>query len=243
MAKILYGRNPIREHLRAGLGIEKILISEDAHGAAVQEILNLARERRIKVLRLPGVQFAKKARHPYHQGIMAMVSESGYVSLQDLLDKAGQRNEPPLIAILDGIQDPHNLGAIIRTADGAGVHGIIIPKDRAVGITPAVQKASAGASAHVPIAQVTNLARSMAELKQSGLWLVGTHQDAKQTLYETDLSGPLGIVLGSEGQGLRRLVLAKCDFLVRIPMFGKVNSLNVSVSAALMFYEVRRRRD
>lgn len=243
MSTFIYGRNPIREHLRAELPVESILIAEDARGAAVREIEQLARQRGIAVQRLPRELLTKKVGHEHHQGVIAVIAQSSYVSIQDILDVAKQRNEPNLVALLDNIQDPHNFGAIIRSADGAGVHGIIIPKDRAVGLTPAVQKASAGAAAYTPIAQVTNLARTMDELKKAGLWLIGTAKDAEQTIYEADLSGPLGIVLGSEGKGMRRLVREKCDFLVRIPMYGKVDSLNVSVTAALMFYEVKRRRE
>ena len=243
MPKLIYGRNPIRERLRAGLPIENILIAEDTHSPVVQEITHLARERRITVQRLPRKLLTQKVRHQHHQGVIAVIAESAYAGISDILNVAKQRNEPPLVALLDSIQDPHNFGAVIRSADGAGVHGIVIPKNHTVGLTPAVQKASAGATAYVPIAQVTNLARIMEELKQAGLWLVGTHQDAEQTIYEADLTGPLGIVLGSEGKGMRRLVREKCDFLVRVPMYGKVESLNVSVTAALIFYEVRRRRE
>ena len=218
MSKILYGRNPIREHLRAGLAVESILIAKDARGLAVREIEHLANEKKITVQYQPRSVLTKTVRHQHHQGVLAMIAELGYGKVPEILDLAQQRDEAPLIALLDGIQDPNNLGAIIRSADGAGVHGIIIPKDRAVGLTSAVQKASAGATSYVTIAQVTNLATTMDELKEKDLWLIGTDQDAEQTIYDIDLSGALGIVLGSEGKGIRRLVREKCDFLVTSPV-------------------------
>jgi len=243
MSTLIYGRNTVREHLRAGMAIDNVQIAEDARDAIIREIEQLARKQGIAVKRLPQALLSKKVKHQHHQGVIAVLSESRYAAVDEVLNIANRRNEQPFVALLDNIQDPHNLGAIIRSADGAGMHGIIIPKDRAVGLTPAAVKTSAGAAAHVAIAQVTNLARTMEELKDAGLWLVGADQNAEQMIYQADLSGALGIVLGSEGQGMRRLVREKCDFLVRIPMYGQLDSLNVSVSAALLFFEARRRRE
>jgi 23S rRNA (guanosine2251-2'-O)-methyltransferase len=180
--------------------------------------------------------------HDRHQGVAAQVEMPPYAEMDDLFHQAQKRKEAPFFALLDGVQDPQNLGAIIRSADGAGVHGSISPKDNAVGYTPAVLKASAGAAAYVPVVQVTNLVRTMNALKEAGLWLTGTDHTGDRFYTEIDYKGPLGIVMGSEGKGLRRLVLESCDFLAAIPMKGHVNSLNVSVASALMFFEARRQR-
>ena len=178
-----------------------------------------------------------------HQGVVADVaSVERYVQVEDILDRAEKMNQKPLIGFLDGVQDPHNLGAIIRSADGAGLHGLVIPKDNSVGLTPAVFKASAGAAAHVPVARVTNMVQTMKKLKKMGLWFVGTDHTAEKSYYEMDLAMPIGIVLGSEGQGVRRLVRENCDFLASIPMHGQVNSLNVSVAAALFFFQASQQR-
>ena len=162
----------------------------------------------------------------HHQGVAAEVKTPSYSEVEDIFQVAAEKKEPAFFAILDGVQDPHNLGAILRSADGAGVHGIIIPKDKAVGMTPAVFKASAGAAAHVPVACVTNLVRIIEELKKKGLWIIGTDQEAESDCFQMDYKGPIAIVLGGEGKGMRRLLREKCDFLASIPMYGKVNSLN-----------------
>jgi 23S rRNA (guanosine2251-2'-O)-methyltransferase len=174
--------------------------------------------------------------------VAARIVLPDYVEIEDILERARAANEPPLIAVLDCVQDPGNFGAILRSADGAGVHGIIIPKDNAAPLTPAVFKASAGAAAHVAIARVTNLTRAISDLQKEGLWFVATDQDAPKLYTEIDLKGPIGLVLGSEGKGVRRLVAEQCDFMARIPLRGQVSSLNVSAAAAVLFFESRRQR-
>ncbi len=242
MYSYIYGRNPVLEWLRAGYPAEKLLVSRELGGAALQEISKLAEAGPVPVENLPRNQLAKVAGSDNHQGVAARVTLPDYVEVDDILAIAAQRGEAPLIALLDCIQDPHNLGAILRTAEGAGVHGLLIPKDNAAPMTPAVFKASAGAAAHVAVARVTNLSRAMAELKKRGVWFTGADEEGSKLYTELDLRGPTGLVLGSEGKGLRRLVREECDFVARIPLQGKVSSLNVSVAAALLFFEARRQR-
>ncbi len=239
---IIYGRRAIMEWLEAELPVKALLISRDAGGKPVQEILRSAESRKIEVRRLHPAKLDQFAGTDKHQNIVAEVKLPDYADVEDIFANAAERDEPPLIAILDGVQDPHNLGAILRTADAAGMHGVIVPKDKAVGLTPTVVKSSAGAAAHVPLVAVTNLARTMQELKERGLWISGSTDDADKGFSEIDFKGPSVIVLGSEGRGMRRLVRENCDFLMRIPMYGRISSLNVSVAAGLLFYEARRQR-
>lgn len=177
-----------------------------------------------------------------HQGVVAQVAAYEYAELDDLFQKAEDRNEQPFILVLDEIEDPHNLGSIMRTADAVGAHGIIIPKRRAVGLTTTVAKASTGAIEHIPVVKVTNLSRTLEEMKQRGIWVVGTDASGKQDYRSLDGNMPLALVIGSEGKGMGRLVKEKCDFLIRLPMAGKVTSLNASVAAGLLMYEVYRKR-
>ncbi|HNY93034.1 MAG TPA: 23S rRNA (guanosine(2251)-2'-O)-methyltransferase RlmB [bacterium] len=242
MYSYIYGRNPVLEWLRAGYPAEKLLVSRELGGVALQEISKLAAAGPIPVESLPRNELARVAGSDNHQGVAARVTLPDYVEVDDILATASGRNEPPLIALLDCIQDPHNFGAILRTAEGAGVHGVLIPKDNAAPMTPAVFKASAGAAAHVAVARITNLSRTMAELKEKGFWFTGADEEGSKLYTELDLRGPTGLVLGSEGKGLRRLVREECDFVARIPLRGKVSSLNVSVAAALLFFEARRQR-
>ncbi|HOY45904.1 MAG TPA: 23S rRNA (guanosine(2251)-2'-O)-methyltransferase RlmB [bacterium] len=242
MYSYIYGRNPVLEWLRAGYPAEKLLVSRELGGVALQEISKLAAAGPIAVESLPRNELARVAGSDNHQGVAARVTLPDYVEVDDILATASGRNEPPLIALLDCIQDPHNFGAILRTAEGAGVHGVLIPKDNAAPMTPAVFKASAGAAAHVAVARITNLSRTMAELKEKGFWFTGADEEGSKLYTELDLRGPTGLVLGSEGKGLRRLVREECDFVARIPLRGKVSSLNVSVAAALLFFEARRQR-
>ena len=244
MKEIIYGRNPVIEWLNAALPVNRIFIAKDTHGSAVQKVLTLASERHIPVLHVLRAKVDEITGEQYrHQGVAAEIKVPGYASIDDILKNSQRRGEPPLVAVLDSIQDPHNLGAILRSAEGAGIHGIIIPKDKAVGITPIVVKASAGAAAYLPVAQVTNLVRTMSELKDEGFWFVGVDQGGEKDYDQADFQGPMGLVFGSEGKGLRRLVRENCDFVVSIPMYGKVDSLNVSVAAALIFFEARRQRE
>nr|MBO2493701.1 23S rRNA (guanosine(2251)-2'-O)-methyltransferase RlmB [Clostridia bacterium] len=235
------GRNPVIEALRAGKTIEKILVTKGSREGAVRDILRMARERGIVVQEVDRKRLDSMSQTGAHQGIIALVVPYTYVSVEDILERARRTNEPPFVVVLDCIEDPHNLGAIIRTAECCGVHGIIIPKRKAVGITPTVVKASAGAVAYVPVAKVTNVASTLELLKEQGLWVVGA--EAQATPYNVqDMKGPIALVIGSEGKGLRRLVKEKCDYLVGIPMKGKINSLNASVAAAILMYEVLRQR-
>ncbi len=243
MANIIYGRNPVFEALKAGWKFEKIVIAEHAEGHKIYEILALAGKLGIYVQQVSSKKLMEIAKQANSQGVLAYVHSQVYANPEDILQRCQQLNEPPFLALLDGVEDPHNLGAIVRTADGAGLHGIILPKRRSAGLTSTVAKTSAGASAHVLIVQVTNLSYTMDELKERNVWLVGADQNADQIYYEADLSGALGIVIGAEGSGLHRLVKEKCDFLVKIPMYGKLNSLNVSVAAALIFFEARKQRE
>jgi 23S rRNA (guanosine2251-2'-O)-methyltransferase len=242
MKNYIYGRNPVKEWLTTHMPVSKIFAVQESAGAIVQEIRTLAADRKIPVEMIPKMRLTQLVGHDNHQGLAIEMELPPYVEVDEILAQAAEKRQPGLFAILDGIQDPHNLGAILRTADGAGFHGVIIPKDNCVGLTPTVFKTSAGAAAHVPVAQVTNLARTMKLLKDKGLWLIGADEDAAQKYFEVDYKGPVGIVLGSEGYGLRRLVRENCDFLVSIPMFGQVNSLNVSVAAGLLFFEAQRQR-
>ncbi|MFQ5772392.1 MAG: 23S rRNA (guanosine(2251)-2'-O)-methyltransferase RlmB [bacterium] len=242
MPQIIYGRNPVVEALRAGQRIDKILIAAELKDTKISEILSLAKINHVPVERVSKKILAEVASTSKSQGVLAMVQPTAFATIEDILQKSQQQDEPPLIALLDGIEDPHNLGAILRAADGAGVHGTILPKRRAVGITATVAKTSAGASAHVLTAQVSNLNYTIEQLKAKNIWIVGADQNAERIYYEADLSGAVALVIGAEGRGLHRLVREKCDFLVQIPMFGKINSLNASVAAALLFFEVRRQR-
>lgn len=242
MAEIIYGRNPVLEALKAHLKFDKILISEKIDPERVSEILGQAKDAGIFVQRVPPKKIIAIAGDVVSQGIIGIVHSQNYAEVGDILAKSLDLQEPPLLGLLDGLEDPHNLGAILRAADGAGVHGLILPKHRSVGLTGAVAKTSAGAVAHVPVAQVTNLNQCIEDLKEKNIWIVGADQAAEKSYYGADLSGALGIVIGGEGNGLHRLVKEKCDFLVKIPMFGRVNSLNAAVAGAIIFFEARRQR-
>jgi len=242
MTELVYGRNPVREVLRAGRPPRRILLATTVSRAVEQEFLALAGAYGVAIERLTPGELTKVAHTSRHQGVVAEVEPFAYARLEDILARAAEREEPLLVVLLDGVQDPHNLGAIIRSAKAAGAHGVIIPRDRAVGVTPIVEKAAAGAAAHLPIVRVTNLARTMNELKAQGIWLYGAAEDAPRLYAEADFTGPSGIVLGSEGTGLRRLTREECDFLIRIPMHGKISSLNVSVAAGILLFEARRQR-
>ncbi|MGQ9560263.1 MAG: 23S rRNA (guanosine(2251)-2'-O)-methyltransferase RlmB [Candidatus Oleimicrobiaceae bacterium] len=240
--ELVYGKNPVREALRAGRRTKRILLAATVSRSVEQEFLALAAAHGVRVERLTIAQLTRMAQTSKHQGVAAEVEPFAYARVEDILGRAAEREEPPLVVLLDGVEDPHNVGAIIRTAEGAGAHGVIIPSDRAVGVTPIAEKAAAGAATLLPIARVTNLARTMNELKEKGLWLCGATEDGQRCYTEVDLTGPIGLVLGSEGRGLRRLTRERCDFLIRIPMHGKISSLNVSVAAGVLLFEARRQR-
>lgn len=238
---LIIGRNPVIEALKSGREIDKLLIAKDAEGS-IRKIIGMAKEKNLSYQIAEKTALDRIAGGRAHQGVVAYVSCYEYRDPEDILEIARQRGEAPFIVILDGIEDPHNLGAIIRTADGAGVHGIIIPKRRAVGITDVVAKASAGGVEYVPVARVSNIAQTIDKLKGMGIWVGACDMDG--TEYDkADLKGSLALVIGAEGQGISRLVKEKCDFSLSIPMSGKITSLNASNAAAILMYEARRQRN
>lgn len=242
--RLLYGVNPVRELLRAGgEGIAELWLAEaSTRGAAFAELERLGRAAGAKVRTAPRPKLDKLAGTDRHQGVVAVVADYRYAELGELLAAAEASGRPPLLVVLDGVEDPHNLGAIIRSAHALGAHGVVIPKDRAVGITPAAAKASAGAVERCPVARVTNLAKTLESLKGAGVWSVALAADGERALGELDLRGPTALVLGSEGEGLRPLVRKTCDLSGRIPMVGELDSLSVSAAAAVVLYEAARQR-
>jgi 23S rRNA (guanosine2251-2'-O)-methyltransferase len=242
MKQLIYGRNAVKEWLDSNLPVLRLLLAKESSVKSVDEIYTYVKKKNIIINHYPKSKLDKILGDVRHQGIAAEVELPPYSEIEDIFAIAKEKGEPLFISVLDDIQDPRNFGAIIRTADGAGMHGIIIPKDRAVGLTPTVIKTSSGAAAHIPIVQVTNLVRTMKDLKKEGLWFACCEQNSKSLYYNIDFKGPIGLVLGSEGSGIRRLVKEECDFFASIPMYGKMDSLNVSVAAAIMFYEVKRQR-
>jgi 23S rRNA (guanosine2251-2'-O)-methyltransferase len=245
MREILYGRQPVREALRARRRqVFKLLLAAGTQPTGiVGEIVSLAREVRLPVQEVDRRELDRLGGEANHQGLAAEVAGYPYVELEMLLRAARQAAEPPFLLLLDHVQDPQNLGSLLRSAEAAGVHGVVLPGRRAAGVTPAAVRASAGAAEHVRVAQVTNLVQAMQALKAQNVWLAGLEARPEARLYsEADLGGPLGIVVGSEGQGLARLVRDTCDFLVRLPMHGQVGSLNAGVAGAVALYEARRQR-
>ena len=239
---VIEGRNAVIEALRAGTAIDKIYIMKGETDSALGHIASAAREKGIVVVDADRRKLDAMSRTHAHQGVIALAAVREYVSVDDILAIAREKGEPPLIVVCDELSDPHNLGAVIRTADAAGAHGVIIPKRRSAGLTAVVGKTSAGAVAHVPVARVPNLPALLKELKEEGVWVFGTAADGTTPLYQADLKGPAAIVIGSEGTGMGRLVAENCDFTVSIPMFGKINSLNASAAAAVLLYEAVRQR-
>jgi 23S rRNA (guanosine2251-2'-O)-methyltransferase len=239
----LYGRNPVLELLRAGSRrVEEIAILAEGRGPALQELLALTRRRGVKVSYRTRDQLTAMAGTPHHQGVVARVAEASYASLDDLLALPGVRGEPAFFLALDEVQDPRNLGAILRTAEVTGSHGVIVPRHRSVGLTGAVSKSAMGAVELVPVARETNLAGALEMLKKQAIWVMGATARGGQSPWEVDLTGPLCLVLGGEGGGLRPLVARTCDLLLTLPMRGKIDSLGVSAAAATLCYEVLRQR-
>ena len=237
------GRNPVIEALRAGRPIEKILVSKGELTGSIKEIIAIAKEERLVIQYLDRSKLDEISLSHSHQGVIAITSAHSYVEVQDMINSAKTKGEAPFLIVLDEITDPHNLGSILRTADACGAHGVIIPKRRAVGLTPVVAKSSAGAIEYVPVAKVTNIAQTIDLLKNEGFWVAGAEMSGEQYYYEADLRGAMALVIGSEGKGLGRLVREKCDFLLKIPMVGQVSSLNAAVAGAILMYEVRRQRN
>ncbi len=239
---IIVGRRPIYEALKANKKFEKIFVLYGAQSGSIGDILNLARKKNVKVVELGKQKFRDLTRNKATQGIAAIIAERSYSAIEDLFKAASDRNEVPVLLMLDNINDPHNLGALIRSAECMGVHGVIIPKDRSAGLNSAAVKSSAGADAYMKISKVINLARTIDELKEKGFWIVGTSSLAEKTIDDVDVNLPLVLVLGSEGKGMRKLTESKCDFLIKIPLYGKIESLNVSVAGGILMYEIRKRR-
>ena len=242
--RYVYGVNPVLEALRAHAErVERLFTAEGQLAAkAAAEIFSRARDSGIRVERVPRERLAAMADGGVHQGIIAELRGFEYVEVADLLEAAEKSGRPPLLVVLDGIQDPHNFGAIIRSAHALGAHGVVIAKDRAVPVTGVVAKASAGAVEHCPVARVVNLSRTLEELKEAGVWIAAADPHSNQPLWSARLDGPLALVVGAEGAGVRPGVLEHCDFRLGIPMLGQVGSLNASVSAAILLYEAARQR-
>ena len=236
------GRNSVLELLESGKDVNKIFVTRGEKHGSINKILGIAKERKIIVVEKDKKQMDEMAQEENYQGVIAIVPPFEYVEISDILEVAKERNEDPFVIVLDGIEDPHNLGSIIRTAETAGVHGVIIPKRRAVSVNSTVNKESAGAVEHMKIARVTNISDAIEELKQAGLWVCGTAVDTNKYYYNQDLTGPLAIVIGNEGKGIGEKVKKNCDFLVKIPMKGKVQSLNASVSTGIVVYEAVKQR-
>jgi 23S rRNA (guanosine2251-2'-O)-methyltransferase len=241
----LTGIHAVKEALEANRAFDRIVVARGRQDTRVEEIVQLARQRNVSVRFEDRGQLDRLADSKDHQGIVGLVAARAAATLDDILAAANAgagRGEKGLIVLLDGVEDPHNLGAIIRTALAAGAHGVVIPERRAAGLTDTVARASAGAIAHLPVAKVTNLARTMEELKQAGYWLVGLDERADKTYTQADYTSPMGIVLGGEGQGLHELTRKRCDFVVSLPTMGPVKSLNVSVAAGVVLFEALRQR-
>ena len=239
---LIEGRNAVIEALRAGTAIDKIFLARGETDAALGHIASAARDKGVVVVEADRRKLDGMSRTHAHQGVIALAAVREYASVEDILSAAREREEPPLIVVCDELSDPHNLGAVIRTAECAGAHGVIIPKRRSAGLPAIVAKTSAGAVSHIPVARVANLTACLKQLKESGVWVFGTDASGDKLLYEADLKGPAAIVIGSEGAGMGRLVAENCDFLVRIPLNGKINSLNASAAAAVLLYEAVRQR-
>jgi 23S rRNA (guanosine2251-2'-O)-methyltransferase len=239
---LIAGRQPVLEALRSDTPLENIYIQFGTRGAAIQAIQQLARRRGVTVKEIDRKRFLEMCPDVNAQGVLAVSSIKEYVDLDGLLALAAEKGEPPFLLILDEIEDPHNLGALLRTGECAGIHGVIVPRHHSAPLNETVTKSSAGASLHLPVAKVTNIATTMDELKERGVWIVGTDMAATRTYDSHDYSGPLAIVVGNEGKGIRKLVKEKCDFLVKIPMYGKIESLNASVAGGLILFEAAKKR-
>jgi len=237
------GRNSVIELLESDRDINKIFIQKGEKHGSINKIIALAKEKRVITVEVEKAKLNQMAQSENHQGVIAIVPPFDYCAVEDILDLAKNKNEEPFILILDGIEDPHNLGSIIRTAETAGVHGIIIPKRRACGVNSTVYKVSAGAVEHMKIARVNNINETIKMLKENDVWICGTDMDTNKYYYNQNLKGSIAIVIGSEGFGMSRLVKENCDFLVKIPMKGKITSLNASVSAGIVMYEAVKQRN
>ena len=242
MPERIEGRNAVREALKAGRTLDKLYVQKGLSDAAIREIISEAAGQGIRPFLLEKEKLDELSQTGRHQGVIAETASYEYAEVDDILKAAAEKGEDPFILLLDGIEDPHNLGAILRSAHLAGAHGVIIPKNRAVGLNATVAKVSAGAVNYIPVARVTNLSRTMEELKQKGLWFVCADMDG-EVMYRQNLTGPIGLVIGSEGDGVSALVRKHCDFITRIPMSGRIDSLNASVAAGILAFEIVRQRN
>ena len=237
------GRNSVAEALRSGRSINKILVAKGDRQGSIREIIGKARDQGIVVQETDPAKLDQLATGVRHQGILALLAPVPYVDVGDILHNAAAHGEIPFLVLLEELEDPHNVGAIMRTADAAGVHGLLLPKRRTSPITATVAKTSAGAVEYVPVARIGNVVQTLKELKKQGFWIIGADMDGSQNYYNADLTGPVVVVVGSEGKGMGRLTKEACDVLVRIPMKGKIGSLNASVACSLLLYEVLRQRE
>ena len=241
MEDIIFGRGPVLEALKNSHPIEKIIIKNGPYAKSLIPVIDMAKKKNIIIQQADGTRLDKMADGENHQGVIAMVSAYKYKTVDDILKNAADKGESPFVIICDKITDPHNLGAIIRTANCVGAHGVIIPKHESAGVNSVVMKTSVGAAEYTPVAKVTNLASTIDELKDKGFWVTAADMDG-QIMYDIDLKGSIAIVVGSEGKGVSRLVREKCDFIASIPMYGEINSLNASVAASVLMYEALRQR-
>ena len=238
---VIEGRNAVFEAFRAGKTVDKLFVLEHCKEGSMNTVLREAKKHDTIINYVKKERLDQMSETGKHQGVIAYIAAFEYATVDDILKKAEDKGEPPFVVILDDIEDPHNLGAIIRTANLAGAHGVIIPKHRAAGLTATAVKASAGAVSYTPVAKVTNISKTIEELKDKGLWFVCADMGGT-TMYDLDLKGPIGLVVGNEGKGVSRLVKEKCDFIASIPMFGDIDSLNASVATGVLAYEIVRQR-
>lgn len=236
------GRNAVIALLKSDKTINKLMIAKGERQGSIFEIIKLAKEKRIVISEVDKNKLDSLSETMHHQGVIAFVSPIEYKDVDDLLEIARQKGEAPFLLIADEIEDPHNLGALIRSAEIAGCHGIIIPKRRAAAVTEVVVKVSCGATEYLPIARVNNINETIRELKEKGVWIIGTDGNAKTLYYEQDYKGPIAIIIGSEGRGMNKLTMENCDFLVKIPMYGHITSLNASVSGGIVLFEAVKQR-
>ncbi|MCI8632718.1 MAG: 23S rRNA (guanosine(2251)-2'-O)-methyltransferase RlmB [Lachnospiraceae bacterium] len=238
---IIYGRNTVLEAIKAGREIEKLYLSRPPHSGSLIQIAGLAKKKRILIQETDKAKLDTLCDKGNHQGVVALCAASQYAEVADILRRAEEKGEAPFLLICESIQDPHNLGAILRSAEAAGVHGVIISRHHAVGLTEAVAKTAAGALEYMPVAKVASVAKLIEELKQQGIWTACADMDG-QSVYQTDLKGPLALIIGGEHEGITRLVKERCDFVVSLPMKGQVTSLNASVAAGILLFEALRQR-